>query len=353
MAAETSDGVPISDGFDFPVGPRGDNVDVFKTHKVDTVLVDPAYFKSLGYWHPGEDWNGRGGGDTDLGDPVYAISNGKVVEFGFYSVWGNLVLLEHALPDGTRVWSQYAHLQKILVSKVGDKITRGQQVGAIGKGDQDRYLAHLHFEIRKNRLPINNWSPMVKDKDAVLANYYAPTDFINAHRKLELPATVTPAATAQPAVVTPKPAAAPAQIILDTQPGNTQAGVFAASQTEVWNQAPGGFQGNALWVTASVRQATYWGEWRPAIPTAGLWEVWVYIPKNNATTTYARYQIIHLDGHTEIPVNQAANNGKWENLGAYQFAPGKGYVRLTNLTGEITAAPLQIGFDAVCWTKTS
>ena len=46
MARETSVGVPIFDGFDFPVGPRGANVDVFKTHKIDTVLVDPV---GLGY----------------------------------------------------------------------------------------------------------------------------------------------------------------------------------------------------------------------------------------------------------------------------------------------------------------
>ena len=69
---ETSDGVPISDGFDFPVGPRGDNVDVFDTYKIDTTQADPAYFKSFNAWHTGEDWNGRGGGDTDLGGPTWS-----------------------------------------------------------------------------------------------------------------------------------------------------------------------------------------------------------------------------------------------------------------------------------------
>jgi hypothetical protein len=28
-------------------------------------------------------------------------------------VWGNTVLIEHALPGGPRVWSQYAHLNTI------------------------------------------------------------------------------------------------------------------------------------------------------------------------------------------------------------------------------------------------
>ena len=100
----TPDGVPISDGFDFPVGPRGDQVNVWDTYKVDTTLVDPTYQKIYRFWHTGEDWNGRGGGDTDLGDPVYAVSHGRVVGSGYYTPsWGNIVLLEHALSDGTRV----------------------------------------------------------------------------------------------------------------------------------------------------------------------------------------------------------------------------------------------------------
>ncbi len=370
MANETSDGVPISDGFDYPVGPRGDTVDVFQTQKIDTVLADPDYFKSLGFWHPGEDWNGRGGGDTDLGDPIYAVSNGKVVEFGFYSTWGNIVLLEHALPDNSRVWSQYAHLQKILVTKVGQKVTRGEQIGTMGKGDKDRYLAHLHFEIRKNRLPINNWSPMTKDKDAVLTNYYSPNDFIKSHRKLEVPqpAVIQPA-PAQPAVTQPAPAqpvaaqpapvtqpaaaAAPQvmQLVINTQQSSTQTGGFFASQTAGFNKTAGGFQGDALSTPTAAQQSTHWGEWRPVFPSAGWWEVWVYIPKNEATTTYARYQVIHAGGQTEIPVNQAANRGRWEILGRFQFAPGKGYVRLENATGELTPTPLIVGFDTVCWTK--
>jgi hypothetical protein len=350
MAKETSDGVPISDGFDFPVGPRGSNVNVFDTHKIDTVLVDPDYFQSLGYWHPGEDWNGRGGGDTDLGDPIYAVSNGKVIEFGHYSVWGNIVLLEHALPDGGRVWSQYAHLQTILVGKVGQKITRGQQIGTMGKGDKDRYIAHLHFEIRKKRLPISNWSPMTKDKNAVIANYYNPTDFIKTHRQLEIPEPVSPPITTQPVPPTVETTQV-VQLVIDTQQSDPQTGGFFASQNEAWNKAAGGFRGDALWVPASARQQTYWGEWRPAIPSEGTWEVWVYIPKNNASTTYARYQVVHAAGQTEIAVNQSGNHGRWEILGAFPFAPGKGYVRLSNVTGEMTQTPLIVGYDTVCWTK--
>ena len=354
MTTETTEGVPVSDGFDYPVGPRG-AADVFKTHKIDTVLVDDGYFKSLGYWHPGEDWNGKGGGDTDLGDPIYAISNGKVIEFGHYPTWGNIVLIEHALPDGTRTWSQYAHLDRIMVSQVGQKVKRGQQIGTMGKGDKNRYLAHLHFEIRKKRLSIGNWSPMVKDKNAVLANYYSPSKFIKEHRPGSFAAQPKPQPKppqVQPITPQPIPETQIAQIVVDTQKTNPQAGGFFGSQNVQWNQAANGFQSNILWVPASPQQQTHWGEWRPLLPTEGRWEVWVYIPPNNGTTTYAQYTVIHLDGQTVIPVNQGGNAGKWEILGAFRFGPGRGFVRLTNVTRELTQGNRHmVAFDTVCWTQ--
>jgi murein DD-endopeptidase MepM/ murein hydrolase activator NlpD len=75
----------------------------------------------------------------------------------------------------------------ILVTHVGQKLERGQQIGTVGKGENNRYPAHLHFEIGKSRLPTNNWSPMVKNKDAVLANYHNPTDFVTIHQPGSLP----------------------------------------------------------------------------------------------------------------------------------------------------------------------
>jgi hypothetical protein len=347
MAQETSDGVPISDGFDFPVGPRGDNVDVFKTHKVDSVLVDPAYFKSFGVWHPGEDWNGRRGGDTDLGDPIYAISHGKVVEFGYDATsWGNIVLLEHALPDETRVWSQYAHLDRIMVDKVGQKVMRGQQIGTMGKGaktaqfPQGRWIAHLHFEIRKTKLSMSNWLPMVRDRNAVLANYINPTPYINARR---------PAQFAQTVETTVK---VPDQIVVDTDGTNADFGSFRRANASNWYSAPYGFNGTMLWTFVSAETEANWGEWRPNLPAAGQWQVWVFVPEQHASTTYARYTVVHADGRTEAAVNQGANKNNWVLLGTFRFNEKGGYVRLTDVTGELSeTAPLMIGFDAICWTR--
>ncbi|MEI6032779.1 MAG: M23 family metallopeptidase [Verrucomicrobiae bacterium] len=158
----------VADGFDQPVGkPEGD-----------------GYYRSRGFlaYHPGEDWNGLSGGNSDLGAPVYAIGHGYVTFARDARMgWGNVVLVRHTFVENGKletVDSMYAHLDKILVRE-GQQVTRGQQVGTIGT-NRGMYVAHLHFEIRKNlRIGINR-SAFSKD----LANYCRPNSFIMAHRKL-------------------------------------------------------------------------------------------------------------------------------------------------------------------------
>ncbi|MEI6279301.1 MAG: M23 family metallopeptidase [Verrucomicrobiae bacterium] len=158
----------VADGFDQPVGkPEGN-----------------GYYRSRGFmsYHPGEDWNGLAGGNSDLGAPVYAIGNGYVTFARDARMgWGNVVLVRHIfLENGSlaTVDSMYAHLNKILVRE-GQQVTRGQQVGTIGT-NRGMYVAHLHFEIRKNlRIGINR-SAFPRD----LTNYCRPNAFISTHRKL-------------------------------------------------------------------------------------------------------------------------------------------------------------------------
>ena len=63
-----------SDGFDFPCGaPDGEG------YYVAAGLAEEAYYNRFGAWHTGEDWNGLGGGDSDLGAPIHATANGQVI----------------------------------------------------------------------------------------------------------------------------------------------------------------------------------------------------------------------------------------------------------------------------------
>ena len=125
----------VSDGFDFPVGPPDSK----------------GYYNAQGFGknnHLGDDWNGTGGGNSDLGDPIYIIANGYVVSTEHHGPgWGNVIRVIHYIKGKDQfIESLYAHCQKMEV-KTGDWIKRGQKIGTIGNAE-GTYWAHLHLEIR-------------------------------------------------------------------------------------------------------------------------------------------------------------------------------------------------------------
>jgi murein DD-endopeptidase MepM/ murein hydrolase activator NlpD len=175
LAANSTKTIALStaDGFDYPVGkPDGKQYYVARGLR----LREPIHF--------GEDWNGLGGGDTDMGDPIYSTADG-VVMFS-YNVgvgWGNVLIVRHAYrdPQSGQVKfcdSQYGHLKDRMV-KVGEMVKRGQQIGTLGSNN-GMYPAHLHFEIRHNLT-----TGMQRESVArTMENWADPRTFINSHRKL-------------------------------------------------------------------------------------------------------------------------------------------------------------------------
>jgi murein DD-endopeptidase MepM/ murein hydrolase activator NlpD len=159
----------IADGFDFPVGkPEAE-----------------GYYKARGFragGHVGEDWDGIGGGDTDLKDPIYSIGDGIVVfARDVHLGWGNVVIVRHAYRENGTVKyvdALYGHLHTMLVSR-GQKVSRGQQIATMGTA-HGQYDAHLHFEIRKNLEIGMSRSKFEKN----FSNYYDPSQFVASHRRL-------------------------------------------------------------------------------------------------------------------------------------------------------------------------
>lgn len=106
--------------------------------------------------HIGVDYNGPGGGNTDLGQEVYAISDGlieKIIPWNRKYGFGNHLFIRHQLSDHLKkkynceiIYSHYAHLQEFKCHE-GQIVTKGQLIAKLGNSGTK--YAHLHLEIRK------------------------------------------------------------------------------------------------------------------------------------------------------------------------------------------------------------
>ncbi len=176
LSAKQTISVPLANGFDIPVGkPDGEGYYVFR-----------GFYPN---GHLGEDWNGNGGGNSDIGDPVYSTAAGVVVYSKDYlRGWGNVVIVRHPyLDENGRVAlvdSLYGHLDRRMVRKY-QLVQRGQQVGTIGTA-HGKYTAHLHFEMRKNI----NIGMARTSFDRGFSNYFSPRQFIGVRRTLRAGARV-------------------------------------------------------------------------------------------------------------------------------------------------------------------
>jgi hypothetical protein len=158
--------IPTASHFDFPLG-----------NENGAMAYNAQYFTENK--HLGDDLNGIGGENSDLGDPIYAIADGRVLlarEGG--PGWGNVVIVLHAYLDNAErkyVQSYYGHVQDMLV-RPGETVKRGQQIATVGTAN-GRYFAHLHFEMREFITPFIGAGYRQDTR-----GWINPTKFIEAHR---------------------------------------------------------------------------------------------------------------------------------------------------------------------------
>ena len=103
---------------------------------------DPIY--KVTRFHGGMDFS------APMGTEVYATGDGVVTAVD-RTVWGygNMVTIDHGYGYVTR----YAHLKAAAVRK-GQKVKRGQLIGFVGNSGKTTGV-HLHYEVRKNTVPVN------------------------------------------------------------------------------------------------------------------------------------------------------------------------------------------------------
>src|SRR5215207_7180504 len=144
----------LSNGFRLPLG----NGIATDANDGDGFYVDTnfnQYNAGFNAYHLGDDWNAEGAELADLGVPIFAISNGTVVERGVLDSFGNYLIIRHDLPapitingiTTSAVYSLYGHLQNPAIVSVGDVVGIGQQLGNVGYTGMADGNSHLHLEI--------------------------------------------------------------------------------------------------------------------------------------------------------------------------------------------------------------
>lgn len=85
----------------------------------------------------------------NIGDPIKAALDGKVIEAYYSSSYGNVITIEH----GNGIQTLYAHCSKLL-AKEGQEVKRGDIIAKIGNTGRSTG-PHLHFELKVNGSAIN------------------------------------------------------------------------------------------------------------------------------------------------------------------------------------------------------
>ena len=155
--------------------------------------------------------------------------------------------------------------------------------------------------------------------------------------------TTTSTATATPTATGTSPIG---PIIVD----DLDDGFIRHGTPQYWWESSIGYNDHMFWTYVNGDIIGNWAEWRPGLLQCGFYQVSVFVPRQNATTQSARYQVYHGDGTEVVVVKQIVYYDEWVSLGAYRFGDSTDeHVRLTDATGEDPNTLRQIGFDAVKW----
>ncbi len=133
---------------------------------------------------------------------------------------------------------------------------------------------------------------------------------------------------------------------------------YAHSDTP-WHAADCGYGGHTDWTFTTDGAPENSATWRPTIPNAGVYRVYVHIPQGcglgppSYASAQARYNIAYAGGSAGRVVDQNTAS-EWVDLGAYPFDQGSGgAVELYDNTGESLNAGRVLFFDTIKWVPES
>jgi hypothetical protein len=86
---------------------------------------------------------------AEPGTPVRAPADGTVIFSGYKEGYGKVVVIDH----GYGIQTVFGHNSKLFVTQ-GEHLKRGEKISEVGSTGRSTG-PHLHYEIRKNGIPIN------------------------------------------------------------------------------------------------------------------------------------------------------------------------------------------------------
>lgn len=90
---------------------------------------------------------------AEIGTPILAVRSGRVIAATHNNGMGNYIIIRHP----GNIITIYGHLSRIYVSQ-NNFVRQGDIIGAVGKTGNANYRdiqPHLHFEVRKDGVPVD------------------------------------------------------------------------------------------------------------------------------------------------------------------------------------------------------
>lgn len=115
-----------------------------------------------------------------------------------------------------------------------------------------------------------------------------------------------------------------------------------------WHSEPIGYRNRTDWTYSNRNPVANPNTvyWLPSLAGSGLYEIEVFIPDGFATTTNARYFVLHQGRRTLRVINQLVNNGRWVPIGTfYMEDTSRDGVYLDDVTYENVIS--MVAFDAI------
>lgn len=146
-----------------------------KTENRDKLASTPSLWPVQGMVTSGFGWRNSPLGDgnelhagidiaINMGVPVVATADGKILQSGPFGGYGNMVQIDH----GNGISTIYGHNSQLAVS-VGETVKKGQVIsfaGSTGKSTGP----HVHYEVRENGQVVDPWKYLIFQKQLLTAS---------------------------------------------------------------------------------------------------------------------------------------------------------------------------------------